>query len=77
MSLYQADGTYTEVPAAIVGSYVEFSMEKEGIFQLTEREDTSKMKIAIGAGLLVLAAACILVGRHVHKRRRKNQGKED
>ncbi len=77
VSLYQADGTYTEVPAAIVGSYVEFSMEKEGIFQLTEREDTSKMKIAIGAGLLVLAAACILVGRHVHKRRRKNQGKED
>lgn len=72
--LYQADGTYVETPAAIMGSYVEFAMEEGGIFRLTEKEDTSTMRIAIGAGIVILAGAGIMIGKRIYKHRQKRQG---
>lgn len=75
------DGSaWLQAETSVMGSYLEFSMEKPGIYRVTISEDSSKMKIAvIAAGacaVLVLSLAIVKLTKRRRKKRarRKEEG---
>lgn len=68
VELYQ-DGAYIQTPAAVMGSYVEFTMEQPGIFRLTVEQETSKLKVAVIIAAVLGVLLLIGVIRKISSRR--------
>lgn len=70
----QAENGYAAVQSAVVGSYLEFSMEAGGTFRLAAAEkDSRNLVIAIcGGSCAALIIILVLVIQKMRKRRRKN-----
>ena len=67
------DGSgWTEAECRSIGSYLEFSMEKPGIFRVTILQDSSKMEIvAVGVSGCVLLLVILLAVKLVKRANRK------
>lgn len=70
VELYE-NGSYRQVPAEVMGSYVEFAMENPGTFRLTETAGGSTWILSAAAGAAVLALITVLAVKGIGKRRRR------
>ena len=65
------NGSYCRVPAEVMGSYVEFTMENHGIFRLSEEERHYHGILSAAAGAVILALAAALLRKAAGKRRKQ------
>lgn len=70
VELYE-NGSYRQIPAEVMGSYVEFSMENPGTFRLTETAGGSAWMLFAAAGAAALALIIVLIVKGIGKRRKK------
>lgn len=72
----QEDGGWVQPETAVIGSYLEFSMEKPGIYRVTILQDGGKMKviIAVAAAVCVLSVLLLTAVRLFGRRRKKRAG---
>jgi len=69
VELYE-NGSYRQIPAGVMGSYVEFPMESPGTFRLTEAAGGSKWMLFAAAGAAVLALTAVLIVKGIRKRQK-------
>ncbi|MCM1065701.1 MAG: hypothetical protein NC420_14795 [Eubacterium sp.] len=70
VELYE-NGGYRQIPAEVMGSYVEFSMECPGAFRLTQKADNSGRLWLGGAAAAAVVLAAALIVKGVRKRRKQ------
>lgn len=70
VELYE-NGSYRQIPAEVMGSYVEFTLENPGTFRLTETTAGSRWILPAAAGAAVLILIVVLIVKGIRKRRRK------
>lgn len=67
------DGIYKSAETSVIGSYLEFSMEGNGIFRLTAVSDDSKLEVFMiiggaGAAIIIVLIAVKLCRKHSKKK---------
>lgn len=74
----EQDGSWVQAETAVLGSYLEFSMDKPGIYRVTIMQDRGKMEgMILIAGCCVLAVLLLIVVGLLGRRRKKRAGKKE
>lgn len=75
----QEDGGWVQAETAVMGSYLEFSMDKPGIYRVTITQEGGRMEVVIiaAAAVGILAVLLLVIVRLVRQRgKRRAGGKE-